>query len=400
MKLERTLEGLEARLRMAGIGRFFEAAFFTVWLTFWAVGEALVLGILIVGAWSLLTGQPPGRGREPLRLESVLPMGLFLLVWVSFWTLGGVMAGRELLRKLFGRDRIIVRRDGIEIEQSYGLFRCRRILRRDEIRRFYQNPTTKALYVETARGMIEATRMGSVAERAELAEALNAQFKTASPPKVEGALPDGWCEILSPEHDSLLVKDPATRQKQARASWIFCAAMALVALLVISKTSQQPELWGIAALLIVGAALAACGGAWLSFGRNEWKLEKGRLVLQRRFGRNLTTRFEAVSIELVEDNSGEGTSYKLCGVGANAVTGPCWHSVGKNRRIIHSQSEDATEPRKLGQWLSQRCQVPFADRATAEAKALELEELKVQLANSGRFGRAALRVVERLSRSR
>jgi hypothetical protein len=34
--------------------------------------------------------------------------------------------------------------------------------------------------------------------------------------------------------------------------------------------------------LVAIAALVTWGAVWLSFGRNEWRLEKGRLVLQRR----------------------------------------------------------------------------------------------------------------------
>ena|SRR5437879_893267 len=96
MKLERTAAGLEAQLRSAGIGRFFGATFLAVWLVGWAVGEAFALWMLVVGGCSLLTGQPPEVGREPIRPELALPVGSFLLFWLTLWTFGGVMAVREL----------------------------------------------------------------------------------------------------------------------------------------------------------------------------------------------------------------------------------------------------------------------------------------------------------------
>jgi hypothetical protein len=51
----------------------------------------------------------------------------------------------------------------------------------------------------------------------------------------------------------------------------------------------------------------------------------------------------------------------------------------------------------LDRWLSQRCQLPLSDQTTAEAKTKQLEEVKQQLAHSGRFGRLTLRLIERLA---
>src|SRR6185503_82552 len=135
----------QACLAVKGIGRFFSAGFLACWLAGWAVGEAFALWFLCAGAWALLTGHAPGVGRQPLRPEVALPVGLFLLFWLALWTLGGVMAGRELLRLLFGRDRIRMGHDTLEIEHSYGLFRSREKLQRNELRRFYRRPGSAAL---------------------------------------------------------------------------------------------------------------------------------------------------------------------------------------------------------------------------------------------------------------
>ena len=43
--------------------------------------------------------------------------------------------------------------------------------------------------------------------------------------------------------------------------------------------------WLVAALIGAAATVAlGVGVAWLALGRNEWRIEPGRLVLQRRFG--------------------------------------------------------------------------------------------------------------------
>ena len=385
---------------VTGIGRFFSAGFLAIWLAGWAVGEAFALWFLAVGARSLLTGQPPEPGREPLRPELALPAGLFLLFWLSLWTLGGVMAGRELLRMLFGRDRIRLGYEALEIEHSYGLFRSREALPRVELRRFYQKRGSAALCVETRRGMKELTRLGTLAERAELEQTLNAEIHSAGQPAPAGAIPAGWCELSSLERDRVLVKDPASRRKLAWTSWIVCASLSLIALYLLSATRGRSDQWAALLLFVALAAAAGWGAVWLSFGRNEWRLEKGRLLLQRRFGQNRTMRFEAASLELIEDNSGDdGPSYLLIAVAAGAPARTPNHNAGKHRRTIHRHCDDPTEPRNFGLWLHQRCQLPFADRTTADAKAEEFVALKQQLANSGRFGRVMLRLVERLAPS-
>jgi len=398
MKVEQTGTGLEARLDIRGIGRFFGAAFLCVWLAGWAVGESVVLWIVGKGAWSLLTGQAFGSGDKPVHFGVAMIVGLFLVVWLFFWTLGGMAAGGELLRLLFGRDIVLAGDDGLEIKHSYGLFRSVKRWPRNEIRRFYRTSARTPLCVETTRGTTEVTRLGTREERAELERALNEEFDVKAQPTPDGALPKGWCEVLSLEHDSVLVKDPAVRRKQARTAWIVCGVVSLIPLYLLFGGRDRADFFGAVLFFVILAGAVGAGAVWLSFGRSEWRLDKGRLVLQRRFGGNRTQRFEAVALELIEDNSGDGgPSYLLNAVAPGAPAWTCSQSTSKQRRTIHSQTDDPTEPRNLGAWLSQRCQIPFVDLATAEAKAIEIETLKQQLAASGRLGRAALRIIERVA---
>src|SRR5215831_9835582 len=116
MAWETTESGLIAELKVKRFARYIVAGFLACWLAGWTVGETFAIGVLAVGAWSLVTGRPPGFGHEPITATAALAVGLFLLIWLSFWTLGGIAAGRELLRLLFGRDRFMVRPDGLQIE--------------------------------------------------------------------------------------------------------------------------------------------------------------------------------------------------------------------------------------------------------------------------------------------
>jgi hypothetical protein len=362
--------GLTVELKVKGFGRFIGAGFLTCWLAGWAVGETVAISVLAVGAWSIVTKRPPGVGHDPVSLMAALPIGLFLLVWLTFWTFGGIAAGRELLQLLFGRDRFTVQHDGLVIEHSLGLFRSVVRLSRNEIRRFYPTSAGAALSVETARGTKVLTRLGTRAERAELEETLNREFNIPPQPALAGALPKGWCEELSLERDPVLVKDPAIRRKQARTAWIVFALLSSLWLYFLaSGRARSDYLSGIIVLLILSAGVG-WGAFWLSHVRDEWRLKKGRLVLQRRFGQNRKERFEAVTLELVEDRSGDDPSFELqaAAVGAAPLTG-LRRTPTRHRRIIHSQSDGPTEPRNLGLWLSERCQVPFADLTTAEAKA-------------------------------
>ena len=152
MKVEQTGTGLEARLEIRGFGRFFGAAFLCVWLAGWALFEGVVLWFLGKGAWSLLTGAPVGPGDKPIPFGILIIAGLFVLVWLLFWTLGGVAAGRELLRLLFARDIVMAGDDGLEIKRSYGLFRSVKRWPRKEIRRFYRTSARGPLCVETTKG--------------------------------------------------------------------------------------------------------------------------------------------------------------------------------------------------------------------------------------------------------
>jgi hypothetical protein len=401
MKLERTARGLEARFQVTGLGRFGGAAFLALWLIFWAAFEVLVLWVLAKGSWALLTSHPPAAGHQPLALGVALPLGLFLLFWLSFWTLGGLAAGHELLRLLFARDRIVATLKGLEIAHGYGLFHSRREVGRDEIRRFYRQPSGSTLCVETTLGAIELTQLGTADELAELEQALNQEFEVEAQPAPEGALPRGWREVVSPERDRVLVKDPAVRRKQALAMWIVCMPIASGAFYLALTAVARPDLRALALMLAAIAVAVGWGAVWLSFGRDEWRLDKGRLVLQRRFGMNRTRRFEAVSVELAEDHSGDsGPWYELKAVAASARSETRPHQAWRHRRTIHRQPDDPTEPRNLGLWLSQRCQLPVADRTTAEAKSKELDALMQQLADSGRLGRAASRLIGRVASSR
>src|SRR5262245_41337253 len=159
MHVERTASGLEAELKATGAGRFVGAGFLMFWLAGWAAGETFALWAVASGVRSLFTSGPPSpleADHHSIQVQSAVPLalGLFVLVWLIFWTFAGVASGSQLLRLLFGRDRILVKDEGLEIEQRYGWFRSRKWFPRDEVRRFYRKTPGTALRVETSKTTI------------------------------------------------------------------------------------------------------------------------------------------------------------------------------------------------------------------------------------------------------
>lgn len=100
MEVAQTFSGFEARLKSRGLGRFVDAAFLSVWLVFWAAGEAFVFWILGVGAWSLLT--------------------------------------YELMRVRWARDRVLARSTGLEVTRRAGLWSRTRGIPREQLRNIYR----------------------------------------------------------------------------------------------------------------------------------------------------------------------------------------------------------------------------------------------------------------------
>ena len=166
---ERTNEGWQIELRTRGGARFVSAAFLAFWLCGWAVGESFALWILVKGAVALLTGGPIDPGHAPLQVGPALMAGLFLVFWLTLWTFGGIAAAAELLRLLWGVDRINVASGQLTVTWSRGLFRNSRTFERHTIRRVLLAGRDDHVVLDTDRGRVDLTGMGTRPERSEAA---------------------------------------------------------------------------------------------------------------------------------------------------------------------------------------------------------------------------------------
>jgi hypothetical protein len=399
MICERTFEGLEIRLQPRGAGRFVAAAFLGLWLCFWIVGEVGVLFVLGAGAWSMATGEPlAGEGAAPGPGTAVF-VGLFLLVWLTIWTVGGVAAMRELGRLLFGRERIIARPDGLRIVRTVGPFSRVQELSRTDLRRLYRLASGLALMAETPSGPVEVTRMAAPGELAELEAILRAELalseKTDDSP---ATLPGGWCEEMLDDGGRVLVKDPVARRQQARVTTALAAVAAMGALWLVLAAASDSEL---AVLAVVATAVATAigwGAAWLTWGRHEWLIARGRLERRSRFRGRPRTRFVGVGLELTESTDSDGDRrYEIVALAGGAAAAPL-QDRQKHRRAIASVLHDPTVPRALGRWLEAQTGIAVRDLTQPEAKAAEIDALKAQLAASGSLGRWAARMLDKRGR--
>jgi hypothetical protein len=354
--MERTMEGLEARLKSRGAGRWGGAGFLGVWLAFWTVGEGFVLWILIAGGWALATGRPLGSGNEPLQLAPAVLTGVFLICWLAFWTFGGLMAWHEFFRLLWSADRLVGRSDGLVVARQVGPFTKRRFLPLGTLRGFFRIEAHTSVNANTTDGVVELTRNGTPAEQDKLIAAFVAELRLPGvdlPP----ILPSGWREVRAFEGDDVLVKDPAARRTAARVMWLIALPLVWSALTVIGEAREYPGYAVPAALLAAVAGLALWGAGRLTWARDEWRLERGRIARQRRFGSRRREVFSGNSLRLTESTDSDGDRwFRLDLRGDN-----------RTQRLQHVMN-DPTEPRQLGRWLAARTGVPFIDDATPEQR--------------------------------
>jgi hypothetical protein len=367
---ERTLEGRMFRLRPRGVGRFFSAAFLLFWLCGWAIGEGVVLWLLVRGGYALITGTPPDAGRAPLETGPALAVGAFLLVWLSFWTLGGIAAIGAVLQLLWAEDRIIAGHTGIAFHWSRGPFRGRREYPRDRVRAIgVTTHQRRSLVLETDTERIELSSLGTLAERQQAVEAMRAMLKLS--PSREAALPKGWEEAITPEGERVVVPNAATRRVQARAAWMTALGMSAVALWMLQLVGRQPALIPFAVLTVLAAAGLAWGAAWLAYGRKEFRLGAGSVTLRRRFRSKVRDLFEAQSLELTARLDSDGDEwFELKGSAGESSrpAGGRWPGQSDQSRTFVSKMNDSTVPRHLGSWMARTAGVPFTDYTVGDVR--------------------------------
>ncbi|MCA9932612.1 MAG: hypothetical protein KC415_01720 [Anaerolineales bacterium] len=90
--------------------RWYMILFLSVWLAGWTAGELGVGGTLLA---RLFTGSVG---------VADLGSGLFMLIWLTFWTIGGAFAIYVLIWQLKGQEKVTINSEGITVRYEIGSF--------------------------------------------------------------------------------------------------------------------------------------------------------------------------------------------------------------------------------------------------------------------------------------
>ncbi len=344
-----SFSGAEQSLRPTGLWRYISAVILLVWLAGWAVGETAALGFLAMLLRSM-AGAAIGEhwlvpGGDWITGGAAAAVLLFLAVWLTLWTIGGVSAVTHLLRSLFGEDRLQVSSDGLHLERRAGPFSRTRHIPRSTIRRVRVRRHDKAVVMDTTAGTEVVTSFGGLEERRAIVEWLRARLllPEQGTRALDGAMtPRGW-RVSAGAGTTRLTRDNAT----ARAiGAVFLWGVVLLLAAVISSNGVASAGDAITVVLMLALSAAA---AWVTFARRTWLARDGRLVAETRcltWSRERTFTSARLEVERSVDSDGD-ESFVLKVIDAAGA------------RAIATELRDETELFDFAHWLAARTRFPL-----------------------------------------
>ena len=334
-------------LRPSGIGRYVTAAFLSVWLVGWIVGEVFaitMLGVLFSSVAGAFSEHLPAWSADLVTSGGVAFALLFLLFWLTFWTIGGIAALTHLMRSLVGEDVIGLTDSGFEVVHRAWPFRRRHAFDRSAIRRLRMRPHDKAVVADTAKGTRVITTFGLPAERDEVAGWLSRHLGLSDADAEAGTPPATW-EVRTEGDLAYLRKvRPGARFTRALISWLLTAGIASAWYASLDAETSDRNIPALVLTLLVAA-----GAAMSTWGRRELLVRHGELMFRRSFAIWTTERaFRSARLDLThETDSDNDTHYRLIVIDA------------AGRHTVHSQIHDSGEVVDLAHWLAGRTGFPL-----------------------------------------
>jgi hypothetical protein len=323
--------GEEIVLRPTGLLRFLFAAFLAFWLAGWAIGEVVVLVLLLGPAAAPFVEAV--REVLPFRVDFVpfpsealpLPVLAFLALWLAFWTWGGMAAAWQLLRLVAGADRYGIRPGEFTCRRCAGPFGRTRVFRTGSVEAVCYRKRKSRLLAAVAGGEILlsagvppevgvwlAGRLRAAVGLEDSARAPAESGEAGSRGGDAPPVPAEWQATPRPEGGVVLDAPPGKSRRTAGCALTVAIAVTggAVALLVAAaaKKGEVDGIVGVAAAAVVLAIVVDALCLWIALARDSWVLAKGRIERERRFGpwsRRRAVRDGTLVVTLATDDDGD-----------------------------------------------------------------------------------------------
>lgn len=334
-----------ATLRVSGIMRYVGALFLFIWLAGWTIGETVGVAFFVMViaslAGSAMTSPIPWAPDWGTAGVASFVL-LFGLVWLLFWTVAGFAVVTHLFRRVAGEDRIRLLPGALELVRRAGPFHRTRTFDRASIRRVRLRRGDKALVMDAANGTEVLTELGAATERATICEWLKGQLALAAG-RALGAheAPPGWNMNFNAGDIVLARPDRRTRRIQAAIMWLVTG---VVSLGWMAAPGGLGNLGGAGGAALALTALLAAGAAWLTWGRREWIVRRGRLTFRRCFAKWCRAEaFDHARLEIETSTDSDGYDHFRLVVRDTA-----------RHRTISKTMNDEAEVVDFGRWLASR----------------------------------------------
>ncbi len=183
-------------LRPRGVVRFFIAGFLLLWLCGWAAGEGFALWFVGAAIKGLLRSGDATRALPNpggFSAAGLLAILAFISLWLALWTFGGIAALIELLRLLWGNDRLQFAPDRWSWTRGIGPFGVERSVDPRTLTGVPLRRKGGTLCFERGAKRWTVTNGGTDADRAWIVEHFWLPIKPA--PAAVDELPEGWTTI-------------------------------------------------------------------------------------------------------------------------------------------------------------------------------------------------------------